>query len=204
MTKLDADWKSQYVAAIKKGMLPEVAALAFTGKTMEVIRTEMAKDPAFRELVEDFDKSSSHNVSVPALPNSTDIRELASAVEADVFNTYYYLMMSDSTPPSVRKACCDALADRARGKPAGDMIPMAPPVPMDTTEVVRRIAYLFSQAKDKGVDLNLPFLDAEVIEEKVNKEDEDDREISEDREHRAIEEEDSGLEGAADPPSWSF
>lgn len=57
-------------------------------------------------------------VTLPVLPDSTDIRERAKAVEADIFRTYYTLMMSDATPPAIKKACADALADRARGKPA--------------------------------------------------------------------------------------
>ena len=60
-------------------------------------------------------------VVLPVLPDSTDIRERAKAVEADVFATYYKLMMAIDTPPAIKKSCADALADRARGKPAQSM-----------------------------------------------------------------------------------
>lgn len=60
-------------------------------------------------------------VNLPPLPESTDIRERAKAVEPDIFMTYYTMMMSDETPPAIRKSCADALADRARGKPAQSM-----------------------------------------------------------------------------------
>ena len=60
-------------------------------------------------------------VVLPALPDSTDIRERAKAVESDIFKTYYTLMMAESTPPAIKKSCADALADRARGKPAQSM-----------------------------------------------------------------------------------
>ena len=60
-------------------------------------------------------------VVLPVLPDSTDIRERAKAVEPDIFMTYYTLMMADTTPPAIRKSCADALADRARGKPAQSM-----------------------------------------------------------------------------------
>lgn len=57
-------------------------------------------------------------VPLPELPDNTDIRERAKAVEHDIFKTYYTLMMAESTPPAIKKSCADALADRARGKPA--------------------------------------------------------------------------------------
>lgn len=57
-------------------------------------------------------------VTLPDLPDNTDIRERAKAVEHDIFKTYYTLMMAESTPPAIKKSCADALADRARGKPA--------------------------------------------------------------------------------------
>ena len=60
-------------------------------------------------------------VALPVLPDSTDIRERAKAVEHDIFKTYYTLMMTESTPPAIKKSCADALADRARGKPAQSM-----------------------------------------------------------------------------------
>lgn len=60
-------------------------------------------------------------VAIPELPDSTDIRERAKAVEPDIFKTYYTLMMAETTPPAIRKSCADALADRARGKPAQSM-----------------------------------------------------------------------------------
>lgn len=60
-------------------------------------------------------------VTLPPLPESTDIRERAKAVEPDIFLTYYNMMMSEETPPAIRKSCADALADRARGKPAQSM-----------------------------------------------------------------------------------
>lgn len=57
-------------------------------------------------------------VVLPVLPDSTDIRERAKAVEPQIFETYYKLMVSEETPPAIRKSCADALADRARGKAA--------------------------------------------------------------------------------------
>ena len=57
-------------------------------------------------------------VVLPELPDSTDIRDRAKAVEGDIFEVYYRLMKSETTPPAIRKSCADALADRARGKPA--------------------------------------------------------------------------------------
>ena len=60
-------------------------------------------------------------VALPVLPDSTDIRERAKAVEHDIFKTYYTLMMAENTPPAIKKSCADALADRARGKPAQSM-----------------------------------------------------------------------------------
>lgn len=62
--------------------------------------------------------SEAKPVTLPDLPDSTDIRERAKAVETDIFRTYYTLMMAEGTPPAIRKSCADALADRARGKPA--------------------------------------------------------------------------------------
>lgn len=59
--------------------------------------------------------------ALPPLPESTDIRERAKAVEADIFLTYYTMMMDEGTPAAIRKSCADALADRARGKPAQSM-----------------------------------------------------------------------------------
>lgn len=61
---------------------------------------------------------SINNVPLPVLPDNKDIRERAKAVEDDIFATYYRIMMSETAPVSVRKSCADALADRARGKPA--------------------------------------------------------------------------------------
>lgn len=55
---------------------------------------------------------------LPVLPESTDIRDRAKSVEGDIFAIYYTLMMDEETPPAIRKSCADALADRARGKPA--------------------------------------------------------------------------------------
>ena len=55
-------------------------------------------------------------ILLPALPEGADIKERALAVEKDIFATYYRLMMDDTISASTRKACADALADRARGK----------------------------------------------------------------------------------------
>lgn len=54
---------------------------------------------------------------LPSLPMEADIHKKALAVEHDIFATYYTLMTDPEVPPAVRKACADALADRARGKP---------------------------------------------------------------------------------------
>ena len=70
----------------------------------------------------DFTAAKAAALSVePALkplPDSTDIRERAKCVEDQIFDTYYHMMMDKNTPPAIRKSCADALADRARGKPA--------------------------------------------------------------------------------------
>lgn len=60
-------------------------------------------------------------VTLPDLPDNADIKARAQAVEADIFSTYYTIMMDDEAPLSVRKSCADALADRARGKPAQEI-----------------------------------------------------------------------------------
>lgn len=161
----DPDWKKQYVEAIKRGMVPATAAKAFASKTMEQVQKEMVLDPDFRRKVEALDKSGSHHVSLPALPDTTDIRELASAVEADIFHTYFELMTSPDTPPAVKKASADALADRARGKPAGESAPVAPAVAFNNYELARRIAYVLAKAVHNGEKLPMPFIEAEVVEE---------------------------------------
>jgi len=58
---------------------------------------------------------------LPTLPDDTDIHKRALAVEADIFRTYYTLMTDPTAPAAVRKACADALAERARGKVSQDV-----------------------------------------------------------------------------------
>jgi len=55
-------------------------------------------------------------VALPELPDTADMRQCALAVEKDIFATYYSMMMDETISASTRKACADALADRARGK----------------------------------------------------------------------------------------
>ena len=61
------------------------------------------------------------DVVLPALPDSTDIRDRCKAVEDKIFEGYYKLAFGDDTPPAIRKSSLDAMADRARGKPAQSM-----------------------------------------------------------------------------------
>ena len=89
-------------------------------------------------------------VSIPVLPDNTDIRERAKAVENDIFKTYYTLMMAETTPPAIKKSCADALADRARGKPS------------QSTEITGKITHetLIIQRTPRT---SLPVIDAEEL-----------------------------------------
>lgn len=94
------------------------------------------------------------SVNLPRLTDSNDIRELSKAVEKDIFETYYELMMNEEVSDSVRKACADALADRARGKPAGEAPHVAVQINnsfIPDDELVRRINFLSAAAKINGV-----------------------------------------------------
>jgi hypothetical protein len=91
-------------------------------------------------------------VPLPVLPDSTDIRERAKAVETDIFMTYYTLMVDEETPPAIRKSCADALADRARGKPA-QSIDMTAKVTHET---------LIIQRTPKTLDL--PVVEGKIVE----------------------------------------
>lgn len=65
-------------------------------------------------------QKAAQDMALPPLPDNADIRESARAVENEIFRTYYDMMRDPETPAAVRKSCADALADRARGKPAQD------------------------------------------------------------------------------------
>lgn len=83
-------------------------------------------------------------VALPELPDTTDIKKLAQSVEGRIFRTYYDLMINEETPAAVRKACADALADRARGKPVGEQVveetKKVEALPDD--EVIKRLEFL--------------------------------------------------------------
>lgn len=56
------------------------------------------------------------------LPDTKDIGTLALHVEEEIFATLYGLMKNPKVPPTVRKSCCDALLDRAKGKAATGVV----------------------------------------------------------------------------------
>lgn len=98
------------------------------------------------------DRKKQKNIVLPPMPDTKDIRERSKAVEDDIFKVYYELMMDEDVAPSVRKSCADALADRARGKPAGEAPHVAVQinnsfVPDD--EVVRQLNFIMAAAKQK-------------------------------------------------------
>lgn len=77
----------------------------------------MDYDALYGDVVDSIPKKAAE-IQLPVLPDSAHISDMAKAVERDIFATYYKLMMADGTPPAIKKSCADALADRARGKPA--------------------------------------------------------------------------------------
>lgn len=72
------------------------------------------------KLLRESKQAEEDAAKLPPLPDNADIRESARAVENEIFRTYYDMMVNPETPAAVRKSCADALADRARGKPAQD------------------------------------------------------------------------------------
>lgn len=104
-------------------------------------------------------------VELPVLPDSTDIRDRAKAVEGDVFAVYYRLMMDKESPPAVRKACADALADRARGKPEQSVVASVKVERRDVSmdQVARMIMFSLESARQRGVGLGVGgIIDVEV------------------------------------------
>lgn len=106
---------------------------------------------------------------MPSLPDTKDIRELALAVEDDIFKTYYKLMMNNSAPPAVRKSCADALADRAKGKPEQAITKKVEVTTKDVSleKVARMIAFSIRDSREKGL------IEEEVIDVTPEKEDDE-------------------------------
>lgn len=55
-------------------------------------------------------------VTLPVLPDTEEIRDLARLVMPSAFKVLYTMMMSDATPPAIRKSCAETLIDRGYGK----------------------------------------------------------------------------------------
>ncbi len=131
-------------------------------EALRKVEAEDAKNRAYREKQED---KPHHGVTIPDLPDTKDLGKLALHIEADIFKTYYILMMSSETPPAVKKSCADALADRAKGKPLQEV---AQTIKVETKDVgLDKIArmMLFAQrdARERGM-LTEDVIDVEAEE----------------------------------------
>lgn len=95
-------------------------------------------------------------IELPPLPDTKDIKELALAVEDKVFETYYTLMMDSNTPAATRKACADALADRAKGKAEqaiSQKVEVETSIDVSVEEVARLMLFAQRDAIEKGIDI---------------------------------------------------
>jgi hypothetical protein len=101
-------------------------------------------------------------IDLPDLPDSSDIRDLALAVEPEIFKTYYSLMMDPEVAAATRKACCDALLDRAKGRPQQEVTQKIEVEHVDVSmeEVARMMLHAQRDAVERGLDLKV--IDAEV------------------------------------------
>jgi len=52
----------------------------------------------------------------PTKPRTDSPEDIAAAIEADIYLTYYRIMMDASEPSSVRKSCADALLKMREAK----------------------------------------------------------------------------------------
>lgn len=118
-----------------------------------------------QELVNSFD------VEMPDdLPDTSDIKELAKVVIPEIFKTYYSIMKNPLAPTATRKACADALLDRAVGK-AEQAITQKVEIKRDDVsmeEVARRMLLISRQAKEEGL------ISSDVIDVEPEKEDTED------------------------------
>lgn len=81
-------------------------------------RLEQEAEIAERKRIKQLREAKEAEVKIPALPDTSDIRELARAAENTAFKVLYDMMIDAEAPAAVRKACADAIIDRSRGKAA--------------------------------------------------------------------------------------
>lgn len=111
------------------------------------------------------------DISLPdGLPDTKDLKELAQAVETDIFETYYKLMKHPKTPASVKKACADALADRAKGRAEQAITQTVKNERPDASleEVARMILFAMRDAKERGAIEAPPIIDVTPTDKKTD------------------------------------
>ena len=57
-------------------------------------------------------------VTLPELPDTEEVRELARFVMPQAFKVLLAMMLSDDTPPAIRQRCAETIIDRGYGKAA--------------------------------------------------------------------------------------